>query len=128
MVAPVSRIMIAGSLSSCIAGFRQSCRSSPSSGPRRSCVGTGPAFAATGVGSRDRGFAQCRLPCPAWKRSGATEKQTFTLYFSRFGYSGWHPASKISATVEIGARQSRGAYAALKWDFIRQARELGQAA
>src|SRR5258705_9324346 len=44
--------MIAGSLSSCIAGFRQSCRFSPSSGPRRSCVGIGPAFAATGVGSR----------------------------------------------------------------------------
>src|SRR6478672_9436035 len=29
---------------------RQTLRSSPSSGPRRSCVGTGPAFAATGVG------------------------------------------------------------------------------
>src|SRR6202521_2670783 len=44
--------MIAGSLSNCIVGFRQSCRFSQSSGPRRSCVGTGPAFAATGVGSR----------------------------------------------------------------------------
>src|SRR5258706_9037042 len=44
--------MIAGSLSSCIAGFRRSCRFSQSSGPRNSCVGTGPAFAATGVGSR----------------------------------------------------------------------------
>jgi hypothetical protein len=37
--------MIAGSLSNCIAGFHRSWRSSPSSGPRRSCVGTGPAFA-----------------------------------------------------------------------------------
>src|SRR6476620_4132121 len=52
MVASGSRTMIAGSLSSCIAGFHQSCRFSQSSGPRRSCVGTGPAFAATGVGSR----------------------------------------------------------------------------
>jgi hypothetical protein len=30
----------------------ESCRSSPSSVPRRSCVGIGPAFAATGVGRR----------------------------------------------------------------------------
>src|SRR6202051_2166370 len=44
--------MIAGSLSSSIAGFLLSCRFSQSSGPRRSCVGTGPAFPATGVGSR----------------------------------------------------------------------------
>jgi hypothetical protein len=44
--------MIDGSLSSCIAGFHQSCRFSQSFGPRRSCVGTGPAFAATGVGNR----------------------------------------------------------------------------
>src|SRR6267143_1763905 len=29
-----------------------SCRFSRSSGPRRSCVGIGPVFAATGVGSR----------------------------------------------------------------------------
>src|SRR6202163_4174801 len=49
--------MIDGSLSSCIAGFHQSFRFSQSFGPRRSCVGTGPAFAATGVGSRD---AACR--------------------------------------------------------------------
>jgi hypothetical protein len=47
-----SLTMIVGSLSSCIAGFHQSCRFSQSSGPRRSCVGIGPAFAATGVGSR----------------------------------------------------------------------------
>src|SRR5260370_9457896 len=52
MVASGSRTMIAGSLSSCIAGFHQSCRFSQSSGPRRSCVGIGPVFAATGVGSR----------------------------------------------------------------------------
>src|SRR6266567_2387099 len=52
MVASGLRTMIAGSLSSCIAGFHQSCRFSQSSSPRRSCVGTGPAFAATGVGSR----------------------------------------------------------------------------
>src|ERR1700691_1045321 len=32
--------------------FPSSCRFSPSSGARRSCAGTGPAFAATGVGSR----------------------------------------------------------------------------
>jgi hypothetical protein len=32
--------------------FPSSCRFSQSSGPRRSCVGTGPAFAAAGVGSR----------------------------------------------------------------------------
>ena len=52
MVASGLRTMIAGSLSSFIAGFHQSCRFSQSSGPRRSCVGTGPAFVATGVGSR----------------------------------------------------------------------------
>src|SRR5580692_10676077 len=40
------------SLSSSIAGFLLSCRFSQSSGLRHSCVGTGPAFAATGVGSR----------------------------------------------------------------------------
>src|ERR1700730_9719238 len=45
MVASGSRTMIAGSLSSCIAGFLLSCRFSQSSGPRHSCVGTGPAFA-----------------------------------------------------------------------------------
>src|SRR4029078_2144336 len=33
------RTTIAGSLSSCIDGFRRSCRSSRSSVPRRSCVG-----------------------------------------------------------------------------------------
>ena len=32
--------------------FPQSCRLSQSSAPRRSCVGTGRAFAATGAGSR----------------------------------------------------------------------------
>src|SRR5882762_5719929 len=52
MVASGLRTMTAGSLSSYIAGFLLSCRFSQSSGPRRSCVGTGPAFAATGVGSR----------------------------------------------------------------------------
>src|SRR5215831_14205559 len=36
-----------------LSGFHQSCQSLPSSGPRRSCVGTGPVFAATGAGSRD---------------------------------------------------------------------------
>jgi hypothetical protein len=50
MVASGLPTMIAGSLSSCTAGFRQSCRFPQSSGPRRSCVGTGPAFAVTGVG------------------------------------------------------------------------------
>jgi hypothetical protein len=44
--------MIAGFLSSCIAGFHQSCRFSQYSGPARSWVGIGPAFAATGGGSR----------------------------------------------------------------------------
>jgi hypothetical protein len=52
MVASGSRTMIAGSLSSCIASLHQSCRFSQRYGPRRSCVGTGPPFAATGVGSR----------------------------------------------------------------------------
>ena len=52
MVASGLRTMIADSLSSCTAGFHPSCRCSQSSGPRRSCVGIGPAFAATGVGSR----------------------------------------------------------------------------
>src|SRR6266436_8537734 len=42
-------------LSSCIAGFHQSCRFSQSSGPTRSCGGTGPAFVAIGVGNRTRG-------------------------------------------------------------------------
>jgi hypothetical protein len=55
MVASGSRTMIAGSSFSCIAGFHRSCRSSRSSGPRRSCVSIGPAFAATGVGSRAHG-------------------------------------------------------------------------
>src|ERR1700721_95600 len=41
MVASGPRTMIAGSLSSYIAGFLLSCRLSRSSGPRRSCVGTG---------------------------------------------------------------------------------------
>jgi hypothetical protein len=50
MVASGSRTMIAGSSSSCIAGFHRSCRSSRSSGPRRSCVGIGPAFAAAALG------------------------------------------------------------------------------
>src|SRR6201988_4610771 len=44
--------MIVGSFSNCLPGFHQSCRFSQSCGPRRSCVGTGPAFAATGVGNR----------------------------------------------------------------------------
>ena len=35
-----------------IAGFPQSCRFLQSSGPRPWCGGTGPAFAAIGVGSR----------------------------------------------------------------------------
>jgi hypothetical protein len=35
-----------------IAGFHHSCRLSRSSGPRRSCVGIGPAFGATDVGNR----------------------------------------------------------------------------
>jgi hypothetical protein len=39
-------------LDPCIAGPHQCRRFSPSSGPRRSCGGTRPAFAATGVGSR----------------------------------------------------------------------------
>src|SRR5450631_3941851 len=50
-----SQTMIAGSLSSSIAGFLPSCRFSQSSGLRHSCVGTGPAFADTGVGSRGHG-------------------------------------------------------------------------
>ena len=55
MVASGSRTMLAGSLSSCIAGFLLSCRFSQSFGPRRSCIGTGPVFVATGVGNRTRG-------------------------------------------------------------------------
>ena len=58
MVASGSRTMIAGSLCSCIAGFLLSCRFSRSSGPRRSCVGTGPAFVAIGVGNRVDGEPQ----------------------------------------------------------------------
>src|ERR1700680_565157 len=54
MVASGSRTMIAGSLSSSIAGFQQSCRFSQLSGPRPLCVGTGRAFAATWK-SRARG-------------------------------------------------------------------------
>src|SRR3979490_1340921 len=57
MVASGSPTMIAGSLSSCMGGFHQSCRSSQSSGPRRSCVGTGPVFVATGIGRRPIGRA-----------------------------------------------------------------------
>src|SRR6266581_9134061 len=55
-------------LSSCIAGFRRSCRFSRSSGPRRSCVGTEPAFAATGVGSRAHGEGDRRSTrsCAYW--------------------------------------------------------------
>src|ERR1700722_17186978 len=51
-VASGSRTVIAGSLFSYIVGFLLSCRFSRSSSPRRSCVGIGPAFATTGVGSR----------------------------------------------------------------------------
>ena len=36
----------------CIDGFRRSSRPLPSSVPRLSCDGTGPAFASTGVGNR----------------------------------------------------------------------------
>jgi len=53
MVASGSRTMIAGSLSNCIAGFHQSWRFSQSSGPRRSCVGTEPAFLANSFNSID---------------------------------------------------------------------------
>src|SRR6478735_9377493 len=47
--------------------FQQSCRFSPSSSPRRWCVGTGPAFAATGVGSRAHweGDLRSRRSCAA---------------------------------------------------------------
>src|ERR1039458_8813497 len=44
-----SRTMIAGSLSSCIAGFHQSCGFSRSSVPRPSCVGIGPASCGFGM-------------------------------------------------------------------------------
>src|ERR1700737_2621066 len=60
MVAPGSPTMIAGSLSSFIGGFHQSCRFSQSSGPRRSCVGIGLALllalevAAIGRATADR--------------------------------------------------------------------------
>jgi hypothetical protein len=50
--APGLRTTIAGSWSSSIDGFRRLCKFSPSSVPRRLCVGIGRAFAATGVGSR----------------------------------------------------------------------------
>ena len=52
MVVSGSRTMIAGSLSSCIDGFRRSWRSSRSSVLRPSCSGIVPAFVATGVGGR----------------------------------------------------------------------------
>ncbi len=54
--------MTAGSLSCCIAGFHQSCRFSQSSGPRRSCVGTGPAFAATAQSSVAKYMVKRRGP------------------------------------------------------------------
>src|SRR6202048_3016879 len=41
MVASGSRTMIAGSLSSCITGFRQSCSFSPSSGPSARALASG---------------------------------------------------------------------------------------
>jgi hypothetical protein len=44
MVASGSRTKFAGSLSSCIPGFHQYCRLSPSSGPRCSYVGIEPGF------------------------------------------------------------------------------------
>ena len=67
MVASGSRTMIAGSLSSSIAGFRQFCRFSQLSGPRPLCVGTGRAFAATATTDRDRSACadpadECRDP------------------------------------------------------------------
>src|SRR5215831_5519539 len=52
VVAFGSRTLIAGSSSSCIAGFQQSRGFSQSSGPRRSCVGTEPDFAVISVGTR----------------------------------------------------------------------------
>ena len=73
MVASGSRTMIAGSLSSCITGFHQSWRFSQSSGPGRSCVGTGPAFAATGVGSRahTEGDRRSTRSCAYWSSGSA---------------------------------------------------------
>jgi hypothetical protein len=50
-----SRTMIAGSYPAVSLVPHQSCRFSQSFGPRRSCVGTGPVFVATGVGSRPLG-------------------------------------------------------------------------
>ena len=55
MVAPGSRTMIAGSSSSCLAGFRRSFRSSWLFDPKLWCVGIGPAFSAIGVGNRVAG-------------------------------------------------------------------------
>jgi hypothetical protein len=49
-------------LFSFVAGFHQSCGFSQSSGPRRSWVGTGPAFVATGVGSRAHREGDRRSP------------------------------------------------------------------
>jgi hypothetical protein len=48
--------------------FRRSCGSWPSSSRRRSFVGIGPAFAATGVGNRVRGEGGHRLMrgCALW--------------------------------------------------------------
>src|SRR5665647_1479329 len=51
----LTKTTTAGSLSSCIAGFRPSCRFSQSSGPTPSCVCIGPAFAVIGDGSRALG-------------------------------------------------------------------------
>src|SRR6201993_4398339 len=74
--------MIDGSLSSCIAGFHQSCRFSQSFGPRRSCVGTGPAFAATGAGNRvdGEGGHRSRRSC-ALIRLMSMENPLFTEAF-----------------------------------------------
>src|ERR1700731_2569415 len=77
MVASGSRTMIAGSLSSCIAGFLLSCRFLQSSGPRHSCVGTGPAFAATGVGRRAHREGDRRLTGGIWQN---IEKGSPDLY------------------------------------------------
>jgi len=73
MVAIGSQTMIACYLSSCIAGFQQSCRFSQSSGPRRSYVGTRPAFADTGVGSRSPGRPQIETELRALIRRMSVE-------------------------------------------------------
>ena len=104
MVASGSRTMIAGSLFSYIVGFLLSCRFSQLSGPRRSCVGTEPAFAATGVGSHARGEGDRRSTRNCARGSGGW------VWRIRFGVRHVFTANCSSSGLRSRSRASPGTW------------------